>query len=179
MEGDGMPDDPRVSEVQRLFLRHCSILRGFIVGLLGDFETADDVLHEVFLTATEKAGEFVPGSNYLAWVRAIARLKVLEHLRGRRRWPGYFPPEIVELLADDAPRAEAGLAARRAVLASCLEEVSGRARDLLELRYVDGLLPARIAEQVNWSVGAVNVALSRARRFLRDCAERRIAAEGN
>ena len=71
----------KVQEVQRLFLRNAGLLRGFILGLLPDHHLAEDVFQDVFLTAAAKADDFRDGSNFLAWVRAIARLKVLEHCR--------------------------------------------------------------------------------------------------
>jgi DNA-directed RNA polymerase specialized sigma24 family protein len=47
---------------------------------------------------------------------------------------------------------------------------------VIELRYLEGLTPPLIAERIDWQVAAVNVALSRARRLLRECASRRLAA---
>ncbi|HOX07496.1 MAG TPA: sigma-70 family RNA polymerase sigma factor [Planctomycetota bacterium] len=175
-----MPDAGRdaVGEVQRLFLRHSGWLRGFISGLLPDFDAAEDVLHETFLTASAKAAEFAPGTDFPAWARAIARLKVLEHLRAERasgRAPG-LDASTVELLADSAPPDPAAWAERRAVLAGCLERIAPRARRILELRYVEGLRPPEIAARVAWRTDAVHVALSRARRALRECAERRLAS---
>jgi RNA polymerase sigma-70 factor (ECF subfamily) len=175
-----MPEAGRdaVGEVQRLFLRHASLLRGFIAGLVPDFDAAEDVLHETFLTATAKAGEFASGSDFPAWARAIARLKALEHLREHRAAAPSLSPRTLELLADSAPEDTAAWAGRREALARCLREVAPQARRILELRYVEGLRPPEIAARVSWQVGAVHVALSRARRFLRDCAGRRLAADG-
>jgi RNA polymerase sigma factor (sigma-70 family) len=85
----------------------------------------------------------------------------------------------VELLAAEAPGPETVLASQRSLLAGCLDKVAGRSRELLELRYVEGLTPPLIAKRMNWSVGAVNVGLSRARQFLRDCARRKTAAGEN
>lgn len=174
-----MTDAGAVSEVQRLFLRHTSLLRGFITGLCPDFDAAEDILHETFLTVTEKAGEFRSGSDFTAWARAIARFKTIEHLREKRCSVPVLGEKTLELLADSAPATEpAALDSRRRALALCLKEVAPRARQVLELRYVDGLRPPEIAARVSWSVEAVNVALSRARRMLRECAGRRLAGGG-
>ncbi len=162
--------------VQELFLRNSSILRGFIAGLIPALDAVDDLLHEVFLTATLKAASFAPGTDFLAWARAIARRKVMEHLRKRKRSPQQLSPEILEVLAEAAPQMDESFEPRRAALANCLQEVRGRSREVLHLRYVEGLMPSRIADRISWKVGAVNVALSRARRFLRDCTQRRLGA---
>jgi RNA polymerase sigma-70 factor (ECF subfamily) len=175
-----MPARDAQAEVQKLFLSNSSMIRGFIIGLMPDFGAADDVLHEVFLAVTEKAAEYTPGTDFLAWARAFARNKVQEHVRSRRRGHKTLDPEVLELLADAAPADVDRFAAHRSALAGCLEEVRGRSRDVLRLRYCEGLAPGDIARRISWKVGPVNVALSRARRFLRDCARRRLAAgEGN
>jgi len=85
-----MPETGAVGEVQRLFLRHASGLRGFIAGLTPDFDAIEDILHETFLTATAKANEFAPGSDFPAWARAILHPIMLTVNRKNldRRWPG-------------------------------------------------------------------------------------------
>src|SRR3954467_6343161 len=90
------PSQQAVEEVQRLFLRHAGVLRGFILGLLPDHNRSEDVFQEVFLTVTRKAHEFRPGSNFLAWARSIARLKVLEHRRSTQGGPHLLDPEALE-----------------------------------------------------------------------------------
>lgn len=174
-----MGDAPAaVAEVQRLFLRHADVLEGFILALLPDFSASKDVLHEVFLTATAKAAEFRPGSDFPAWARAIARLKVLEHVRRRRGGARLLGPEALEAVAASAPETGDSWALRREALAACLERVAPRARQILEMRYSDALLsPGEIAARISWSGGAVRVALARARKFLLDCARRRLAGQ--
>ena len=158
--------------VQQEFLRRVSAIRGFLVGLLADLDTADDVLQEVFLTVTEKAVEFEPGSDFMAWVRAIARLKVLEHWKASSRAPRPFATEVVEALVASAPGTEQDFSERRGALRDCLARLARTARRILELRYTDRLSSREIAERLAWKPQAVDVALSKARRFLRDCVRR-------
>jgi RNA polymerase sigma-70 factor (ECF subfamily) len=178
METDTNTDPRQVEEVQRLFLRHAGLLRGFILGLLPDHHVAEDVFQELFLTVTRKAGEFQPGSNFLAWARTIARLKVLECCRARKAGPQLLDPAALEAVAAVADEMDDTWASHRAALAHCLEQLAPRARQILELRYSEEFLaPPEIAARVSWSVGAVHVALSRARKFLHDCAQRRLAMQ--
>jgi RNA polymerase sigma-70 factor (ECF subfamily) len=162
--------------VQRLFLRHAPILRGFILGLLPDHNRAEDVFQELFLTVTRKASEFQTGSNFLAWVRSIARLKVMEQLRSRATGPHLLDPETLETILLAADEVEDTWEERREVLARCLEQLAPRAREILQLRYSEEFLPPpKIAARLSWSVNAVHVALSRARKFLQECTRRRLA----
>src|ERR1700757_3632998 len=75
---DAKPSDQQVAFVQMLFVQHTAALRGFVHALMPDFARADDVVQETFLTATKKAADFEPGTNFLGWVCSIARFKVLE-----------------------------------------------------------------------------------------------------
>jgi RNA polymerase sigma-70 factor (ECF subfamily) len=169
-----------IEEVQRLFLRHSGVLRGFILGLLPDHNRAEDVFQEVFLTATRKATEFTAGSNFLAWVRSIARLKVLEVCRATRHAPHLLEPEALEALIASAGTADDSWAAQREALARCLEQLAPRAREILELRYSEEFLPPpQIASRLSWTIGAVHVALSRARKFLQECTRKRMAITEN
>jgi len=174
------PNQQAVEEVQRLFLRHAGVLRGFILGLLPDHNYAEDVFQEVFLTVTRKADEFALGTNFLAWARSIARLKVLEACRAARNAPHPLGPEALEALMESAEELDDSWAARREALAKCLDQLAPRAREILELRYSDEFLPPpRIASRLSWTVGAVHVALSRARKFLQECTRRRMAITEN
>ncbi len=169
-----------VEEVQRLFLRHGGVLRGFILGLLPDHNRAEDVFQEVFLTITRKAKEFTVGTNFLAWARSIARLKVLEACRSARNAPHSLDADALEALIDAAPEADDSWGARREALAKCLGQLAPRAREILELRYSEEYLsPPRIASRLSWTVGAVHVALSRARKFLQECTRKRMAITEN
>jgi RNA polymerase sigma-70 factor (ECF subfamily) len=165
-----------VETVQRLFLRHAGPIKGFLLALVPDPNAAEDVFQEVFLTATAKAADFVPGTDFPAWARAIARLKALEQHRSRRSAP--LDPRVLELLAQEGEAPEPDWGRRKAALDECLKGVAPRAREIVDLRYGQGLLPPQIARRLAWSASAVHVALARARKFLRDCARRRLAAAG-
>src|SRR5262245_38278478 len=180
MTSNPRPPRQAVEEVQRLFLRHAGVLRGFILGLLPDHNHAEDVFQEVFLTVTRKADEFAPGTNFLAWARSIARLKVLEACRASRNSPHPLGPAALEALIESAEELDDSWAARREALAKCLEQLAPRAREILELRYSDEFpSPPQIASRLSWTVGAVHVALSRARKFLQECTRRRMAITEN
>ncbi|MFO0877407.1 MAG: sigma-70 family RNA polymerase sigma factor [Gemmataceae bacterium] len=170
------PATSGLEEVQRLFLRHAAVLRGFILGLLPDPHRAEDVFQELFLTLSRKADEFRPGSNFLAWARSIARLKVLEQCRASSSGPHLLEPDTLEAVVLDAPEVEDHWKERREALAQCLQQLAPRAREILELRYSEAFLsPPEIASKLSWSVNAVHVALSRARKFLQECTRRRLS----
>ncbi len=166
MPSESLPD-ANVANVQRLFLQHFDVIKGFIFGLMPDFAAVEDVLHEVFLVVTSKADTFAPNSDFLAWACTIARNKVLQRLKTERR--GSFESlssEAIEALctvSQPASSAELELTmAESEALQFCLERLAPKAREAVQLRYCDAFRPSEIAKRMNWSVGAVSVALSRA-----------------
>lgn len=167
--------------VQKLFLRHSLILQGFIQSLLPDRSVAEDVLHEVFLVLTEKASSFTPGTNFLAWARAVAYRKTLQAIEARGREAHALPLEALEKLAESS---ESDVFVedweeRRSALRYCLEKLGSGARRMLRLHYFEGFGVSEVADRVGWGRSSVSVAMSRARKALRVCVRKRMtSAEG-
>lgn len=173
LEPAGQPDGHTV-RVQQLFVKHQSAIKAFILSLQPDFAEADDVLQEAFLTVTRKAGEFQEGSNFIAWAFTIARFKLLESRR-RHGKTAALSDEVLETLAAAVPE-EAFFDARLRALRGCLEGLAPRAQEIVRLRYHGERGPEEIARLLAWTPNAVNVALSKARGWLRDCVQRQVGA---
>ncbi|MBA3683858.1 MAG: hypothetical protein H0W72_01230 [Planctomycetes bacterium] len=122
-----MPSNDPVEQMNLLFLRHAQAIRGFIVCLVaGDQGLADDVFQEVFLVVSRRAADFRPDGDFTAWVRGIARNKLLAVLRQRRR--GFaLSEDVLELLAAEAPSDDAWDRHQRAIR-TCLDGLAPRAR---------------------------------------------------
>lgn len=180
MELENMP--PRDSEaersshalrVQTLFVQYQPQIRSFIHALVPDFAAADDVLQECFLTVSEKAHEFRLESNFPAWVRSIARFKILALHRDSSRSPQLLSGDVLESLMLAAPEARAETARTAPLtleaLRACLAKLAPAAREILQMRYYSQFGPAEISRLRECSVNAVNVTLARARETLRVC----------
>ncbi|HWL08605.1 MAG TPA: sigma-70 family RNA polymerase sigma factor [Planctomicrobium sp.] len=166
--------DQHTMRVQQLFVRHHDQLRGMVYALLPDFAKADDVIQEVFLTVTSKAQEFDLNTSFLAWSRAIVRLKILEsHRQSKAGSPSF---EVLESLVASCPDDWAGDEQAEA-LARCLEELAPKAREMMILRYKFEHSPTEIAKLLSRTVNSVNVALSKARIVLRECMDRQLSPE--
>ena len=161
-----MPDDHQQLVLQ-LFVRHQTRIKGFIVSLMGDFAAAEDVLQETFLVVQRKSAEFDPGSNFTAWAFQIARFQVMKAQAQHKRAADRFSDEVLEALTASAP--EEPFNAKLAVLPACLQKLAPQARRIVGLFYEQEYKPQQIARLVDWSPAAVSVALTRARRFLREC----------
>lgn len=169
--------EPRLPLVQAELLRHAEQLKGFLHVLINDRDAAEDCFQELFLTVTAKADDFTPGTDFLAWARAIARYKVLQHLDRRRRRGPMLDPATIEILAEDAASFGDEWDERLAALRGCLERLPPAARRLVEERYTRERLPADIAAATGRTANGVTVALAKARSALEDCIVRRMGRQ--
>jgi RNA polymerase sigma-70 factor (ECF subfamily) len=166
-------------QVQRLFLENIGLIRGFVFALVRDRDRTKDIFQDVFMIATRKADQFQLGSNFLAWVRAIVRFRVLEEQRQFAKRAGShleLDSDLMEALAETSLEIDDSYEARRRALAYCLEKVASRSREILHLRFLDGFSPTEIARKLSWSVNAVRVALSRVRRAVFKCAVQQLVS---
>jgi RNA polymerase sigma-70 factor (ECF subfamily) len=150
--------------VQRLFVRHQPAIRAFALGLTGDFALAEDVVQETFLKASAKADDFQPDTNFVAWACTIARFKVLELQRGKRR----FSKELVDSLAASAPT-DTHMQDRLEALLHCIDKLPPKAREVIRLRYFSEHGLGEIAQLLGRTAAGVNATLVKTREALRDC----------
>jgi RNA polymerase sigma-70 factor (ECF subfamily) len=167
------PQPSQTEMVQQLFVKYTPAIRAFIRAFLLDFNHADDVLQDSFLVVTAKANTFQEGTNFLAWVTAIAKLKVLEFHRKNRAVGPTFSPEVMDALCATAPIAES-TDDLQVMLEKCLEELAPSAREAIDMRYGEACKPTEIARRLGWKPESVYVTLSRARMSLRDCVDRKM-----
>jgi RNA polymerase sigma-70 factor (ECF subfamily) len=127
---------------------------------IGDGPDAEDVTSEVLENALRYRASFDPARGEPhTWLLGIARRCVSHHLSSR-----VTLVESPELAAAGSLEAEA---IERIALESALGRLSERDRDLVALRYGADLKERQIAEILELSTGAVEVALHRARNRLR------------
>jgi len=166
VERDGL-----IREFQRDRLR----LIAYIRALTGDADLTEDIFQEVSVIVLQKADEFVEGRDLQAWCRGIARNVVLREREKSKRLRTFKDDRILELV--DAAFAErtAGepLETRHSLLRACLRMLAAPSRELLQLRYDSNLSMREVALKLRRTEPAVQVALSRVRKWLQECVERR------
>jgi RNA polymerase sigma-70 factor (ECF subfamily) len=150
----------------------------FVCSFLRDRAEADDVLQEVALVIVEKFDDWDPERPFVAWALGIARHVVLTHLRARYRSTKVELSDAVDLVAASYEKLEPQAELMKDSLADCLGQVSGQSRQVLALRYTDGLELKQIAERLSMTASNVGVLLHRVRSVLRKCVDQRLKSEG-
>ncbi len=139
-----------------------------------DAETVNDLAQETFLYAYEHLAEFAPGTDFRAWLKAIARTQALRLWRERQRKDAAhrrYALAVQDRLAERASGEPVeGPLAR---IKGCLERLGARARELVRLRYFENRPLREIAAREGQSLNHVSVTLFRLRQQLAQCLEQR------
>ena len=135
---------------------------------------ADDLVQETFLAVFRKEFEHRSTAQTSAYLRTVARNRLLMARRKQRN-----APLAVDLEAAEAVWAriagEDGLSDYLVALSDCLQvAVTSRVRRALELQYRDRASRDEIAAALELGGEGVKTLLRRARSALRDCVERKI-----
>lgn len=146
---------------------------------LRDRAAVDDLTQEVALAAFKAFASYDETRSFTTWAVGIAHHKVVDWLRrnGSRRLV-ITDAQALATLAEVGAELERELGDRESALHGCLEVLTGRSRDLIQLHYVEDLPTAAIADRLGMTAVNVKVMLHRIREALRTCVERRIASEG-
>lgn len=144
--------------LERLAMRLHGYVRGELMRAGRGAEEAEDVLQEILLAVHLKRDTWDPRRPLAPWAYAIARYKIVDHLR-KPSLAGYVGLDaIADTLPSQSARETADLLDRRSLLAGLPE----RQRQIVEAMSVHGLSAREVGIQFDMSEGAVRVALHRA-----------------
>jgi RNA polymerase sigma-70 factor (ECF subfamily) len=118
-----------------LFARHHVRVYRFVLRMVRNEATAEDLISEVFLDVWRQAGKFEGRSAVSTWMLSIARFKALSVLR--RRNEEELDDETADAIEDLADNPEVALAKKDkgAVLRQCLARLSSEHREIIDLVY--------------------------------------------
>ena len=152
--------------MQVLFARHHVRVYRFVLRLVHNQATAEDLISEVFLDIWRQAGKFEGRSAVTTWMLGIARFKTLSALR--RRQEDELDEEMAERIEDRADDPETALAKKDkgAVLRQCLTALSAEHREVIDLVYYHEKSVEEVAEIVGIPAATVKTRMFYARKKL-------------
>jgi RNA polymerase sigma-70 factor (ECF subfamily) len=158
-------------------------LRAFIALYIQDPALVDDLAQETYIHVLQRVADYQPGTDPLAWLRTVAKHRVLAEWRRRQRRGAAhrrYVGEVMHRLGDASSAAqEAGEDPRLDALRHCLERLSQPARQLVEQHYFDGRSLTAVAELAQRSLAGLRVTLCRIRKSLHDCVSRQVDGAGS
>ncbi len=162
----------------RLFSRDQGRLFRYVAALVPILQDAEDVLSETTVTLWQEFCNFEPGTNFLAWARRIAHLRVLEYYRTRSKHDlqRCLPDGVLKALVVELEQREAEADPRLSFLAECRQKLTPFDQSLLQYRYNDNLQVQELATQLGRPVNSVSQSLGRIRKALLECIRRKMTA---
>ncbi len=160
-------------DFDRFYRDESGRIRARLIGLLGDFERAEEALHEAFVAAMNQWPQEGVPARPRAWIVAAARNKAVDRMRGEARRDSLArtaveavpveDPETILLSRDDIPDDRL-----RLLFTCCHPALSMEARVALSLHAVSGLSTAEIGRAFLVPPTTMAQRLVRAKRRIRD-----------
>ena len=152
--------------MQVLFARHHVRVYRFVLRLVRDESTAEDLISEVFLDVWRQAGRFEGRSAVSTWLLAIARFKALSALR--RRPDEELDEEAAASIEDTSDNPETALEKKdkSAIIRKCLMGLSAEHREIIDLVYYHEKSVEEVAQIVSIPENTVKTRMFYARKRL-------------
>ena len=161
-----------MSDIEAVWRAESGRVLATLIRLLGDFDRAEEALHEAFLAAQEQWPRTGVPANPRAWLVSAGRFKAIDRIRRRARFADIAReiaateeeaqmPQDAEPIADDA---------LRLIFTCCHPEIPADSRIALTLREVAGLTTEEIAAAFLSRTPAIAQRIVRAKNRIRQLA---------
>ena len=146
-----------------LYLRHYTRVFRFVIRMVGNESTAEEVVNDVFLQAWRHAREFKGNAQVATWLLAIARFKAISECR--RRSEEQLDNGTAAVIEDrsDTPPVSLEKRERSAILQRCLVKLSPMHRDVINLIYYQGKKIEEVAQFTGAPISTIKTRLHYAR----------------
>jgi len=168
----GHPTDPRAA-IDAIYRRESRRVLATLIRLLGDFDLAEEALHDAFATAVERWPEDGIPANPRAWLISTGRFKSIDRVRRRARFDAKLI-EVTERLATNMTPAperddeEVEDDRLRLIFTCCHPALAADAQIALTLREVCGLTTEEIARAFLTPAPTVAQRIVRAKNKIRE-----------
>ena len=154
--------------MQVLYARHHVRVYRFVLRLVRNEATAEDLISEVFLDVWRQAEGFESKSQVSTWLLAIARYKALSALR--RRTDEHLDDQMAASIEDTAedPEAVVNTKDRATIIQKCLTQLSPAHREVIDLVYYHEKSVDEVAQIVGVPAATVKTRMFYARNKMAD-----------
>lgn len=150
----------------RLYDHYLPPIYRFIALKVGTKQEAEDLSHEVFISAWQKLPTYqVQGFPFGSWLYKIARNRVIDYYRTKKSHMSIDDEVALDenLFAVQTGIDEAlDLGLDLAVVREAMQTLTGEQREVIQLRFLDELSPAEIAKVLDKREGTVRIIQHRA-----------------
>ena len=162
-----------------LVRRHHRRLLAYAISIVGDENTARDVVQDSFVVAHRRLDEFDTDKDFAAWMRGILRNRCREVQRSDKRLL-LVEGSVLDAIEQqhqswDSGEAEHDRCVMRA-LHSCIGKLPEMLQQVVNLFYLQRLSGAEVATRTRTEESTIRKRLQRARQTLGDCITKTVEA---
>lgn len=180
-ENDALDDTTLIQQ----YLQFRSEFMGYLYAMTRDAGLSEEVYQNAAVVVMEQSQKTETIRNFRAWAKEVVRRQALHAIRARAvaaKHARAISPELLDAVSDAFLQDESEYTVVRdeaRALKRCLDKLPEDKRELVAMRYEDSSGFDEISEHVGSTPAAVQRALSRVRKMLHGCVQRRMQlAEG-
>ncbi len=145
-----------------LYERYSRAVYSFSLRIVGDAQTAEEILQEVFVRAWQQGGSFQSArGSLITWLLSITHNLSIDEVRRRKRRPQKADAEEPETFLASLPdegsnvEEEVWLSSLRVSIQDALQQLPAAQREAIELAYFQGLTQREIADTLGEPLGTI------------------------
>ena len=146
---------------------HAAALIGYLTRMIGEYHQAEDISQETFIRAFDNLHRFDIKRPFRPWLFRIGRNLALNWLSSRAGLERKFTEDIeekYEIGTDEGPEDALERLERRRGIEMVLDLLPVHFREVLHLRYLEGMEYEAIAGEMDLPLGTVKTWLYRAKK---------------
>ncbi|MEM0896666.1 MAG: sigma-70 family RNA polymerase sigma factor [Verrucomicrobiota bacterium] len=164
-------------EIINVLLSERTKLVAFGWSLLRDSHAAEDVYQELMVKVLDREREFEGPKHLKAWSWTVVRNRCYELVRQKNYRQRILEDSILDLVDQNLEQRDPGEVSDRVeALRGCLARLTDNARNIVRLRYFEGMSGKEVAEALDRKTDAVYKALQRIYATLAGCIEEKLEA---
>ena len=161
-----------------LYLRYGRVVQAFATRMMGDRQSGEELVQEVFVKAWRQARSYSSErGSYITWLLSITHNLSIDEIRKRNRRPqkaaSADPVLMMANVKDDAISVElsAEMTELRALMIEAMGTLPVQQRQAVELAFYRGLTQREVAETLNEPLGTIKTRIRLGMKKLRDYLE--------
>lgn len=171
--------DQQVQEFIQLLVAGQSRIYAYIMAMVANRNDADDIMQETTSMMWQRFGTFETGTDIVTWGIAIARYRILEFRRKKKKDSKIqFSDRTFAELEKESQTRIRDIDHYISALRNCVQKLPSRDKILVNLKYEQSLAVKDISMRIGKTVQNVYYHLSRIHTLLLSCVQKTIEARG-
>ncbi len=135
-----------VAAFGKLYEHFSSIIYRYVVGRVGDHETAKNLMQDAFLRAFELLPQTQLSAGFGAWLTGIAKHIVADHFRSHYQWKNKLPKVAEQFIEFDSPLSSIDeVIDTQQAVEQVLSELGADYRAIIQMRFFEGMSTGQVA----------------------------------